>query len=233
MARNDTWERPPALVEDIQQHLRESIFNGRYPPGTRLRQEQLAEELNVSRTPLREALRVLQNEGILTSSPGRSVVVASASLDDSLAACQFREVIEGLAARLAAEGDGRALRPRLEELLERQREVAQAHHWDKGAFMQRDADFHVAILEACGNRYLRSQVPLVRMATQVFGPLLGFDQPDAERAILEHRRIADAIYEGDGLAAEFWVRAHIRVAIAAVIKAQEHATAEEPAPATH
>jgi DNA-binding GntR family transcriptional regulator len=220
MSPNDSWERPPALVEDIQQHLRQSIFNGRYPPGTRLRQEQLAEELNVSRTPLREALRVLQNEGILTSSPGRSVVVASASLDDLLAACQFREAVEGVAARLAAEGPGAELRPQLEERLERQVEVAGAAGWDKAAFMKRDADFHVAILESTENKYLRSQVPLVRMATQVFGPLLGFQQPDADRAILEHRRIAEAIYEGDGVAAELWARGHIRVAITAVSRAQ-------------
>jgi DNA-binding GntR family transcriptional regulator len=216
MADKDSWQRPPALVEDIQQHLRQSIFSGRYPPGTRLRQEQLAEELNVSRTPLREALRVLQNEGILTSSPGRSVVVASASLDDSLAACQFREVVEGLAARLNADAPDLSLKPRLDAILEQQREVAGSSTWDKSAFMQRDADFHVAILEATGNKYLRSQVPLVRMATQVFGPLLGFDQPDAERSILEHQRISEAIFEGDGIGAEQWARAHIRVAIAAV-----------------
>jgi DNA-binding GntR family transcriptional regulator len=223
MGTNDSWERPPALVEDIQQHLRRSIFSGRYPPGTRLRQEQLAEELNVSRTPLREALRVLQNEGILTSSPGRSVVVASASLDDSLAACQFREVVEGVGARLAAQGPGEKLRTQLESLLQRQREVADAANWDESAFMERDADFHVAVLESTDNKYLRSQVPLVRMATQVFGPLLGFEQPDAHRAILEHQRIAEAIFEGDGVAAEQWARAHIRVAIAAVAHAQVQA----------
>jgi DNA-binding GntR family transcriptional regulator len=226
MGANDNWERPAALVEDIQQHLRQSIFSGRYPPGTKLRQEQLAEELNVSRTPLREALRVLQNEGILTSSPGRSVVVASASLDDSLAACQFREVVEGVGARLAAEGPAESIKPRLDELIERQREVGGPGNWDEAAFMERDADFHVAMLESTGNKYLKFQVPLVRMASQVFGPLLGFAQPDAERSILEHQRIAEAVAEGDGVGAEQWARAHIRVAIAAVRHAQEQADSE-------
>jgi DNA-binding GntR family transcriptional regulator len=223
MGPNEIWERPPALVEDIQQHLRRAIFSGRYPPGTRLRQEQLAEELNVSRTPLREALRVLQNEGILTSSPGRSVVVASASLDDSLAACQFREVVEGVGARLAAEGAADKLKPQLDALLDRQREVAGSENWNEAAFMERDADFHVAVLEATGNKYLRSQIPLVRMASQVFGPLLGFVRADAERAILEHQRIVESICEGDGIGAEQWARAHIRVAIAAVTHARQQA----------
>src|SRR4051812_25135618 len=97
MSAADTgWERPRTLVDDIQRHLRQSIFDGRYTPGTRLRQEQLAEELKVSRTPLREALQVLRNEGILTATPGGGVEVAFASLDDLLAAQQFREAVEGV-----------------------------------------------------------------------------------------------------------------------------------------
>jgi DNA-binding GntR family transcriptional regulator len=215
------WKRPGALVEDIQQHLRQAIFDGRYPPGTRLRQEQLADELKVSRTPLREALRVLQNEGILTSTPGRGVEVPFASLDDLLAASQFREVLEGVAARLAAEGPGETLLPKLDALLVRQRQIL-----DEGAdmveFAVRDADFHVAILEATGNKYLPAQGAVIRMSTQVFRHLLlGFDRVDAERAIEDHKRIAEAIAEGDGIGAEQWARAHIRVAIAAVGDARE------------
>jgi DNA-binding GntR family transcriptional regulator len=215
------WRRPGPLVEDIQQHLREAIFDGRYPPGTRLRQEQLAEELSVSRTPLREALRVLTNEGILTSTPGRGVEVPFASLDDLLAASQFREVLEGVSARLAAEGPAEALMPELDGILHRQRETL-AEGGDMVEFSARDADFHVAILEAAGNKYLPSQGAVIRMTTQVFRHLLlGFDRVDAARSIEDHKRIAEAIYEGDGLGAEQWARAHIRVAIAAVRDARE------------
>jgi gluconate 2-dehydrogenase gamma chain len=219
-ARGRPWKRRGPLVEDIQRHLRKAIFEGRYPPGTRLRQEQLAEELNVSRTPLREALRVLQNEGTLTSTPGRGVEVPPASLDDLLAASQFREALEGVAARLAAEGPGKALRPRLEKVLNRQHEVLEEGD-DMVEFSARDADFHVAIVEATGNKYLPPQSAVIRMTTQVFRHLLlGYRRIDAERSIADHRRIAEAIYQGDGIAAEHWARAHIRIAIAAVADAR-------------
>jgi DNA-binding GntR family transcriptional regulator len=230
-AADNGWERPRALVDDIQRHLRQSIFDGHYPPGTRLRQEQLAEELKVSRTPLREALQVLRNEGILTATPGGGVEVAFASLDDLLAAQQFREAVEGVGARLAAEGPAAALRPRLDEVLHRQHELLEAG-WDQGAFTVCDADFHVAVLESSGNKYLPAQGAVIRMATQVFGHLLlDFDRSDAERAIEDHTRIAAAIYEGDGLAAEQWVRAHIRIAIAAIGDAREAQPKKETKPA--
>jgi DNA-binding GntR family transcriptional regulator len=220
-APDDGWERPPALVDDIQRHLRQAIFDNHYPPGTRLRQEQLAEELEVSRTPLREALQVLRNEGILTATAGGGVEVAFASLDDLLAASQFREAVEGVAARLAAEGPAAALRPRFDELLGRQSEVLE-DEWDQVLFTARDADFHVAILKSAGNKYLPAQGGVIRMATQVFGHLLlDFDRRDADRAIEDHSRIAAAICEGDGIAAEQWVRAHIRIAIAAIEDARD------------
>jgi DNA-binding GntR family transcriptional regulator len=218
---DDAWRRSGALVEDIQQHLRQAIFNGRYPPGTRLRQEQLAEELSVSRTPLREALRVLQNEGVLSATPGRGVEVPFANLDDMLAASQFREALEGVAARLTAEGPADSLMPKLDGLLLRQRQILEVDG-DMVEFSACDADFHVAILEAAGNKYLPPQGAVIRMSTQVFRHLLlGFDRVDAERAIEDHKRIAEAIYEGDGIGAEQWARAHIRVAIAAVGDARE------------
>jgi gluconate 2-dehydrogenase gamma chain len=219
-AQGRPWKRRGPLVEDIQRHLRKAIFEGRYPPGTRLRQEQLAEELHVSRTPLREALRVLENEGTLTSTPGRGVEVPPASLDDLLAASQFREALEGVAARLAAEGPGMALRRRLEKVLRRQREVLEKGD-DMVEFSARDADFHVAILESTQNKYLPAQSAVIRMTTQVFRHLLlGYRRIDAERSIADHMRIAEAIYQRDGIAAEHWARAHIRIAIAAVADAR-------------
>ncbi len=96
------WRSRVRLVDEVADELRERIYSGSYALGSKLRQEELAEELQVSRTPLREALRVLESEGLLHSEPGRGVRVVPADVKKFLAAYQLREVIDGLAARLAA-----------------------------------------------------------------------------------------------------------------------------------
>lgn len=73
------WNSRVRLVDEVVQELRDRIYEGRYPPGTRLRQEQLAAELNVSRTPLREAFRKLESEGFVILSSGRGVRVVPAT----------------------------------------------------------------------------------------------------------------------------------------------------------
>ena len=91
------------LVDEIQDHLREQIYAGRYPPGTRLLQEQIAEELDVSRTPLREALRVLEHEGLLSLTRGNGVEVVSVQRKRFLDALVLRAVVDGAAARTVAQ----------------------------------------------------------------------------------------------------------------------------------
>ncbi len=103
MDGNVVWRGRVRLVDEVAAELRERIYAGGYAPGTKLRQEEIADDLQVSRTPLREALRVLQSEGLVVNEPGRGVRVVMADLTRFLAAYRLREVVDGLAARLAAE----------------------------------------------------------------------------------------------------------------------------------
>ena len=79
--------------------LRQRIYSGIYPPGELLRQVQLSQDLNVSRTPLREALRILQSEGLVHAEGARGVSVARADRARVLNAYAMREMLDGLAAR--------------------------------------------------------------------------------------------------------------------------------------
>jgi DNA-binding GntR family transcriptional regulator len=202
------------LVDEVAEELRERIYSGAYPLGTPLRQEELAEDLQISRTPLREAIRVLEYEGLLHSERNRTVRVVSADIKKLLAAYQLREVIDGLAARLAARSPDVEGRKALTTYIDRQ--AAALDPWDSAAYTNVNVEFHRAIMDLADNEYLRAQMPLVRMTSQVFSPVRFLHPSHAAVAVEQHREIAAAIAAGDEDAAERVGRAHIRSTIARI-----------------
>lgn len=207
-ARRFAFQDRPRLVDEIQDHLREQIYAGRYPPGTRLLQEQIAEELDVSRTPLREALRVLEHEGLLSLTRGNGVEVVSVQRKRFLDALVLRAVVDGAAARTVAErGPGRLLGDELNRGLAEQR--AALAPWDRERFSRADADLHVTLLHATDNPYLIAQVVLVRLVIQVFQMENEFGPERAEPKLAEHLGIVAAVLEGEPDEAERRARRHI------------------------
>lgn len=205
------WRSRVRLVDEVAQELRERIYAGTYEAGMQLRQEQLAEELQVSRTPLREALRVLEREGLLKSEPGRGARVVSADVKKLLDAYQLREVIDGLAARLAAGSKDEAARRRLTEMTAEQQSSFEP--WHPAEYVVRNVEFHVAVIELSGNEYVAGQIPLVRMTSQVFMPVGPMEKERATLAVSEHQLVAAAIAAGDAEEAERLARAHIATTI--------------------
>lgn len=210
MPRNTGREGSSArvpLVDEIASVLRERIYTHRYPTGSWLRQEQLSAELGVSRTPLREAFRLLEQEGLVQVKASQGAQVVSGDLDTLLEAYELRAVVDGLAARLAAErGDpqrGRHLRQAI------RLQQAAVEPWQPQDYTQFNVDFHEQIMHLSGNSFVLSQVPILRMTAQVFAPVALVRPAHASRAIEEHTAIADAIEAGDGQAAERLARAHI------------------------
>ena len=199
------------LVDEVAQVLRERIYAGRYTAGEPLRQEHLAADLRVSRTPLREAIRVLEREGLLHSEPGRGVRVVTADLVTLLDAYALREVVDGLAARLAAENAGRRDIARLRELVECQRATLES--FDAGAYTLSNVEFHAEVTEVAGNAFLKSELPLMRLTSQVFAPVDLIGERHARLAVDQHAEIVQAIAAGDGPEAERLARAHIRSTI--------------------
>lgn len=229
-ARQIEWRGRIRLVDEVAEVLRERIYAGAYEPGAALRQEQLAADLRISRTPLREALRVLEREGLLTSEPGRGVRVVSVSPETLFDAYVVREVLDGLAARLAAERAGAEDVAQLRTLLARQREALDGPHgFDAGSYTQANIAFHAAIVDLAGNDFIAGQLPLLPLTAQVFAPKKLVEEDRARGAVAEHELILAAIESGDGAGAEEHARQHIRVTIERLERSRDQrAEAEAP-----
>lgn len=196
------------LVDQVAERLREKIFAGEYPPGARLRQEQLSRELEISRTPLREALRLLERDGLVVVTPKRGVRVITVDHARLLEAYELREVLDGLAARLAAQRGGRDLHVQLRRQLELQ-EMA-LHPFNARLWTRLNVAFHMLIVEYANNGLLLRQQSLIRLTGQVFYPELLLEPARAAQACEEHRIIAAVISAGDENGAEQAARTHVR-----------------------
>ena len=194
-------------MDHVYTALRERILSGDLPRASKLRQVSLAEEMGVSRTPLREALRRLAAEGLVDFSPNRGATVSELDFGDMRHAWAARVALEPGAARLAAERrdpDGIAA---MRAAIADQRSAAGG----RGPSFSANRAFHLALATASGNPHLtrfaemlwvpRIGVPIyVAQAAEPAGPSAWAD---------EHERIADAIERGDAEAAERLTRAHV------------------------
>ena len=196
-----------SVVDQVHADLLERIVAGELAPGSRLRQEALAAELGVSRTPLREALARLVSEGLVEFIPNRGATVAQRDFNDMDEAWRARLVLEPGAARLAAERRDAEEVERLREAVRRQRGAAD----DVAASFEVNREFHLALVAASGNAHL------LRFASLLWLSRIGvpiFARQARERAHVlawadDHEAITDAVAAGSGARAERLTRAHI------------------------
>lgn len=205
------WQNRVRLVDEVARVLRQRIYTGIYPPGELLRQVQLSEDLKVSRTPLREALRMLQSEGLVEADGARGVSVARADHRRLLDAYAMREMLDGLAARQAAERGAERAHALLDPLIAAQRRTLAP--WSPADYTRFNVEFHAAIMALADNEFLSAQMALVRKTSQVFAPAVLISFQRAGPAIGEHERLVAAIASGDGDEAERLGRLHIRQTI--------------------
>ena len=204
------------LVDDAAQTLRDAILDGRFTAGARLRQTDLADQLAISRTPVREALGRLQHEGLVDLLPGGGVRVAVLALEEAVELYDLREVLDGLAARLAAQRATPASLARLEKSLKRMARCLARH--DANQWFGAHVEFHDEIFQASANTRLIALSAVVRLSIQRFHPVLLRTPHRLADAHREHREIHTAIAAGDGERAERLARAHIAGAKEIVVK---------------
>ena len=154
------------LREEIREQLIDDILSGRLPPGTRIVETRLAQELGVSQAPVREALRDLELFGFVTSSPFRGTQVREISAEDLLEIYPVRAALEAVAARAAASRIDDETIARLEKHVGAMREAAAKG--DHRAHVDADYAFHQAIIKASGNRMLQHVWQTMRLATTTF-----------------------------------------------------------------
>ncbi len=207
-------KRKPASSENrsradhVSKRIREAIRTGRYAPGERIRETEVATWLGVSRTPVREALRRLESEGLVGFESWRGVVVAKLDRQQVSELYAMREVLEGAAARLAARHIDDAEIDMLSVLLERA--DASADVPEKLAAINRQ--FHETIYAAAHNRYLLQTLEQLRNALALLRGTTFAVPGRAKTAATEHKKIVEEIRKRDPDRAEEAARAHIAAA---------------------
>jgi GntR family transcriptional regulator of vanillate catabolism len=223
-------------VDDVVRVLREKIIRGELPAGTQLLQIDLANQLGVSRTPLREAFRILESDGYLrTSNNNRTVEVVTFTAAEMRDMYEIREVIDGLAARLTAtRGLARDAEQNARRLLAEMARTSKPY--DPLRRVEAHAAFHSLFLEHSGNSRLRGLIPLIRASSAaVFLPFI--DNPEGVELTVggrvltykqmldesqdSHVAILDAVLEGKGSKAETAARNHIARTLSVVDRFDE------------
>jgi DNA-binding GntR family transcriptional regulator len=200
-------ERQPlaATRQRVRDELRERILTGRLRPGDRLVERELAEDLGVSRVPVREAIRSLEAEGFLVEQSARRIVVRQLARVDVEELFDVREALEGLAAGRAAERAGAPELKRLERVLaDAARATARG---DAARITVLNSRFHDEIVAIAGNTLLTT------MLQPLQGRLRWLTSQNEHWAELldEHRRLYEAIASGDADRAHTEAVEHVRV----------------------
>ncbi|MDW5442887.1 GntR family transcriptional regulator [Polaromonas sp. SM01] len=195
-------ESTPDLVDQVYRSLLDAISDGSLAPGERIMQEDIAEQLAVSRQPVLQALRLLKKDGFVLDAPGRGVLVAPLDVNWLAQIYQVRSALDGLAARLAAKA-----RYQMDPQLIRQGRLAARSHQIK-AMMAADAQFHAAIYAASGNPLIAQSAQLHwQHIRRAMGAVLQLTTM-RESIWDEHEAIAQAIGAGDEDRAETLIRQH-------------------------
>jgi DNA-binding GntR family transcriptional regulator len=203
-------------VEVAYWTIRDAIRTGVLRPGDRLIEVDLAAALEMSRTPIREALRRLESDRLVDNAPRRGLVVPTATLDDLIEIFEIREVLEGLAARRAAQRMGEAELEALRETVERMERAMAVD--DLGSLAAASHQFHRLLRTGAKHSRLPSMISLLGDTTRS----LDAHQLAPERvagAVAEHRAIFEAIAARQPDTAERVTRQHSRNALRAQILA--------------
>ncbi|MGI8306815.1 FadR/GntR family transcriptional regulator [Saccharopolyspora hattusasensis] len=227
------WERlsPGSVANQVKLQIMQAIESGRYSPGDRLPPErEFAELLGVSRPTVREAIGALKGRGVLLVVHGRGVFIAepetARELREALATQRhsiselfaMREVLEVPAAGWAAERQDTAALQRVSDVLESMVEAAEQVPRDFDGLQQLDADFHLAIVAAAGNKFLQQTLDVLQqilhqgMQTTLMVP------GRVEMARDDHQRILDALLAGDAEAARQATLHHVHSARATAMQ---------------
>lgn len=200
--------RNTSRSEFVFASLRDAIWEGRFAPGERIPEEEIAHSLGVSRTPVRDALRRLQERGMLVVGAGRSLVVAELTKQQVLELYAMREILEGSAARFAAQHANEAEI----DLLHRVLDELDKHQDDARMLVSLNRRFHRAICEAAHNRYLIATLDGMHDALALLHGNTFRVPSRRSKSDAEHRRIVLAIERRDADEAEKAARDHVRQA---------------------
>lgn len=221
--QSDDQPSRPLQGQSAYDRLRGEIRSGALKPGARLTETELAERFSISRTPIREAIRRLEADGLVDHLPRSGAVVRRLEYPEIMELYEMRTVLEGTAARLAA----RAASPmELEGLKSINDEMALATK-DAPLLAILNRQFHARLLDASRNRFLAKSMAAIENAMLITGPTSMGSQDRARRAVEEHAQLLEALNTRDGARAEQVMRAHMEQAQLARLKMLRQGTDDQ------
>jgi GntR family transcriptional regulator of vanillate catabolism len=214
-----------SIDTELAAQIRNDIILGMYGEKERLSEARLCDTHNVSRTPVRLALRMLEHEGLIRRSEGRGYFVNAPKVADILQAVLVRGHLESLAARLMSQSPGRHnVMPNLEAAIEEIDRLIDAGKMDDAslrALQSQNAVFHKTILDGCGNDFVGftcsriSHLPMLEVGAMMFDRQVLSTADGLERSLFrlkignsQHKVIFEAIQSGDAVRAEGVMREH-------------------------
>ena len=194
------------LYEDVADRLREQIFRKQLAPGSRLDEQSLAEQFGISRTPMREAIKVLASEGLVTIKMRRGAHVTEVNRGDLEQIYTVLSLLEGQAAKQTATKASEDQLNLLDHLHHRLEKAAADR--DIEQFFEINSKFHELIQEIAGNRWMNGVIADLRKVLKLHRRDSLTSTGRIQNSLLEHREILKAILRRDELAAETAMRKH-------------------------
>lgn len=185
--------------------IREGILSGKLAAGSWLKTESIAQELGISRMPIRDALRQLDSEGLVTIRLNRGATVTNLTLDDILELFEIRSVLEGLAARIAATKATESDVVEMEFLIEQMQRAKP----ERGRWIERHDAVHNYLCGLSGRRELCEQIDRLRARVRPYLLMYSVTHGDPELPEHEHWRFLAPLRTGNAEEAERIVRAHV------------------------
>jgi DNA-binding GntR family transcriptional regulator len=200
-------ERPKSLRELALEHLRNSIVDGSLRMGQVLSERKISEELGVSKSPVREALAQLRDEGLISIEPQKGARVFSLSVPEVAQICDFRQAIEIAAFELALARDPKGLADSIQQVVAEMREARQSGN--EKEYLALDTTFHQRIFEHAGNDYLSASYTRYVGKIAALRTHLAKLPQHTDLSFEEHAQIAVAVREGDMAKIKTLLTAHI------------------------
>lgn len=193
--------------DKLIEQIKHEIFSGLLKPGDQLEEAELAKRFGVSRTPIREAIRSMVDSGLLETRPRKGAVVRILSAKELHDLFEVGAELEGMSARLASENLTVTHKQNIQEALEKCMAAAKAENIP--AYAQANLLFHSAIHQASGNEWLVDQLEQIQARINVYRRLPYEVVGRLQKSSEEHQAISEAIFNGDGSAANTLMRDHM------------------------
>lgn len=197
--------------------LIDSIRSGQYRPGNRLREEEVSERLKVSRTPVREALRKLEADGIVEHKPRHGAVIRQLSHSEVVELYEMRIVLEKTAAEMAAQHGANAEFEALHDL----NQLINVERSNPSKAAAINQDFHRGLYLACRNRFLLEAARALNNSLLLLGPTTFTDEERVDEVVAQHQAIIDALQARDREGAGYAAAVHLQTSLRERLKSTQ------------